>query len=146
MTPGHELNNHPIHTSYRFPQKQSLTVRVPRGCYESHSNTNDLRTFLRDYRTLSVQPVSDSQSTEPWKAAPVDAVVEVSQQPLPASCLRACHFLTADVKQDVPPQTTASVSSMPGCEATVTPPPKALPTVWSDHDVQPHRSLYYRPG
>ena len=108
---------------------------MSRGCHKTHSNVEDLRTFLRDYRTLSVQPVSHSQYTEPRKAAPVDAVIEVSQQPLPASCLRACHLMTANVQQDVPPQATASMSGLPACEATVTPPLKALPTVWSDHDL-----------
>ena len=108
---------------------------MSRGCHKAHSNVEDLRTFLRNHRTLGVQPVSHSQYTEPGKVSLVEAVIEVSQQPLPASCLRACHFVTAYMQQDAPPRATAIVSSLPTCEATVTPPLKALPTVWSDHDL-----------
>ena len=84
--------------------------------------------FLKDYETLSVQPVSYSQSAAPKKATSTDTVIEVLQQILPASCHRACPFVTADTQQGALPQATTGVSGLSTCEATVTAPPEALLT------------------
>ena len=132
MTTEHKLNNHPIHTSCRIPQKQPSTVWVSRGCQEAHSNVEGLLTFPRDYRTLSVWPFIHSWPASLSKATSADVTIEASQWPLSASHSRACHSVTVNTQQDVLPQAATSTSSSPACKGTVKLPPEALLTAWSN--------------
>ena len=60
-------------------------------------------TFPKDYGILGIQLIGHNWRTAPRKPTLTEAVFEVSQQTLPASCHRECHFVTADAQQETLP-------------------------------------------
>ena len=135
MITGHKLINLSIHTLYRFPQKQSSTVWVSKGCQESHSNTEGIHSLSwrlqnSQHTTCQPQPVYWPKESYPPRCShqglSVDSVCLISQS---LSHRDSWHTVESTASGHWQCKWSSFM-----CEATVTPPPESLLTAWSNCD------------